>query len=209
MTSGKAELLAGAAGAAVFLVTLVGLGWPWWVALAITAAIYLGFNLLLGGVLDERMRSLAGGIGVTLEQLRLQVEHEEKAVKDLRKLARHIIQETIRARVLSVCDICEKIFQNFREDPEDLRQAQRFLIHFQKLLPLVQDYVHLSSDPDRRQVLTAADEAGMQKMLGGLEENLRNAYQAFQENNLQKLRMATGVLQRMIELDDTGHRLRR
>jgi len=209
MTAGKAELMAGAAGATVFLGTLVGLGWPWGVCLLITGTSYLGLNLLLGGVVDERMRGMMGGIGVALEQLKLQLEHEEKTVKDLRKLTRHIPQGSIRAQVLSVCDICEKIFQNFRDDPEDLRQAQRFLIHFRKLLPIVQDYVHLTSDDDRRQVLTAADEAGMQKMLGSLEENLRDAYQAFQENNLQQLRMTTGVLQRMIELDDTGKRGRR
>jgi hypothetical protein len=200
MTPVKAEITSGVVGAAAFLLTYLVLVWPLGIGVVLALVLYAGANLMLGGFVEDKVQQVLGG-GHLMGQLAAQIETDREAVKSLRRLTRFIDDAGIRDRVRAVCDIAEKIFDNFAQDPEDLKQAQRFIVQFQKLLPIVENYVHLSSDPDRRTVLTAEDEADIRDTLDAYTGNLKQAYQAYQENNLQKLRMATGVLKRMVDLD--------
>ncbi|WP_319523322.1 5-bromo-4-chloroindolyl phosphate hydrolysis family protein [uncultured Desulfosarcina sp.] len=206
MDSGKAELLAGIAGAGAFLTTLVVLGWPLWLCLTLTALIYLGLNMLLGGVVQNKVQQIMGVGAATLDQLSRQIDLHRQELKELRRWASSVPTPGIRLRVTNVCDLSEKIFRNFEEDPEDIRRAHRFLSQFKKVLPIVRDYVHLASDKDRRKVLTDEDEQNVAQTLEIFETNLQEAYRGFQENNVQKLRLATGTLKRMLEMDRSIHR---
>jgi 5-bromo-4-chloroindolyl phosphate hydrolysis protein len=203
MTPAKAEILSGLAGAGAFLLTFLLFSWPLGTGVLIALILYAGTNLLLGGFIEDRVQQIFGSSKM-IAQLAAQIDLDRKAIKNLRCLAKSINDFSIRERVESVCDIAEKIFDNFAQDPEDLKQAQRFVVQFQKLLPIVENYVHLSSDPDRREVLTPEDEAAIKDTLDAYAGNLKEAYQAYQENNLQKLRMATGVLKRMVDMDGVG-----
>ena len=206
MDSKRAELLAGLGGIATFFSTLFTLGWPTWLSLVLTGLAYVGLNLMLGGIFEEKVQQLVGGSQLALGQLREQIERDRKTVKNLRQLSRAIENRDIREKVIQVCDLSQKIFDNFRQDPDDIRRAHRFLSHFKKLLPIIENYVHLSSDPDRREVLADADERNISSTLDDFLANLKAAYKAFQENNLQQLRIATGTLKRMVDMDTTGKR---
>lgn len=206
MYSGKTELLAGIAGAGAFLATLVVLGWPLWLCLTLTALIYLGLNMLLGGVVQNKVQQIMSSGAATLDQLAQQIDLHRQELEELRRWASSVPTPGIRLRVTSVCDLSEKIFRNFEEDPEDIRRAHRFLSQFKKVLPIVRDYVHLASDKDRRRVLTDEDEQNIAQTLEIFETNLQEAYRGFQENNVQKLRLATGTLKRMLEMDHSIHR---
>jgi 5-bromo-4-chloroindolyl phosphate hydrolysis protein len=203
MTPVKAEVLSGLIGAGAFLLTFLVFSWPIGVGVLLAVIFYTGTNLLLGGLADDKIEQMLGGSKI-LAHISAQIEGDKKATENLRRLAASIDDTGIRQRVHAVCDIAEKIFDNFAEDPEDIKRAQRFLIQFQKLLPIVENYVHLASDHDRRQVLTPEDEVDIRHTLDAYTGNLKAAYQAYQENNLQKLRMATGVLKRMVDMDGTG-----
>ncbi|MGD9139128.1 MAG: 5-bromo-4-chloroindolyl phosphate hydrolysis family protein [Desulfobacterales bacterium] len=205
MTPAKAEILSGLAGAAVFLLTFLLFSWPLGIGVVIAVLLYAGANLLLGGFIEDQVQLIFGSSKI-IAQLSAQIDLDRKAIKNLRRLAKSIADLSIQKRVEAVCDIAEKIFDNFVEDPDDLKQAQRFVVQFQKLLPIVENYVHLSSDPDRREVLTSDDEAAIRDTLDAYTGNLKEAYQAYQENNLQKLRMATGVLKRMVDMDGVGRK---
>jgi 5-bromo-4-chloroindolyl phosphate hydrolysis protein len=205
MTPAKAEILSGLAGAAVFLLTFLLFSWPLGIGVVIAVILYAGANLLLGGFIEDQVQLIFGSSKI-IAQLSAQIDLDRKAIKNLRRLAKSIADLSIQKRVEAVCDIAEKIFDNFVEDPDDLKQAQRFVVQFQKLLPIVENYVHLSSDPDRREVLTSDDEAAIRDTLDAYTVNLKEAYQAYQENNLQKLRMATGVLKRMVDMDGVGRK---
>ena len=206
MDPGKAELLAGIAGAGAFLTTLVVLGWPLWLCLTLTALIYLGLNMLLGGVVQNKVQQIMSSGAATLDQLSRQIDLHRQELQELRRWTSSVPTSGIRLRVTSVCDLSEKIFRNFEEDPEDIRRAHRFLSQFKKVLPIVRDYVHLASDKDRRKVLTDEDEQNIAQTLESFENNLQEAYRGFQENNVQKLRLATGTLKRMLEMDRSIHR---
>ena len=206
MTPGKAEFLAGLAGAVVFLGSLIAAAWPVWLCLSLTGLIYLGLNLILGGLFQNKVQEIMGGSAASLSQLSMQIKMHQRELVALRQWIPSVPNEAIRSRVTAVCTLAEKIFDNFEEDPDDIRRAHRFLSQFRKVLPIVRDYVHLASDRERRKVLTAEDEQNIAQTLEALEDNLRNAYQGFQENNLQKLRMATGTLKRMLEMDRTMNR---
>ncbi len=201
MTPATAELLAGLAGATVFLGALIFAALPVWLCLALTVLIYLGLNLILGGMFQNKVQEIMGGTAASLAHLSAQIDAHRRELVALKKWIPSVPDATIRNRVSAVCTLAEKIFDNFEKDPDDIRRAHRFLSQFDKVLPIVQDYVHLASDRDRSKVLTQEDEQNIAQTLEALENNLRNAYQGFQENNLRKLRMATGTLKRMLEMD--------
>jgi 5-bromo-4-chloroindolyl phosphate hydrolysis protein len=203
MSTGKAEIVSGLTGAGAFLTIYLLFSWPLGIGLGLSLLMYVGTNLMLGGFVENKFKHVIGG-GKIIAQLASQIERDRNSIKNLRHLAEAISDKSIRDRVQAVCEIADKIFENFDEDPEDLKQAQRFVIQFQKLLPIVENYVHLSSDDDRRKVLTAEDETAIKDTLDAYTGNLKEAYQAYQENNLQKLRLATGVLKRMVDMDKIG-----
>jgi hypothetical protein len=205
MDPNKAEVVAGIVGAGTFLASLILVGWPMGICLAITALLYLGLNLVLGGRVQHQIQQMMGGAAATLAQLREQIDAHQRELEEIKRWAPSVPAVAIRQRVFNVCDLADKIFRNFSEDPDDIRRAHRFLSQFKKLLPIVRDYVHLASDTDRRQVLTPGDEQDIADTLDAFENNLRDIYQGFQENNLQKLRMATGTLKRMMEMSRPAH----
>jgi hypothetical protein len=202
MDSGKAELLAGAVGAAAFGGTLLVLNLPVLVAVGTAIGLYAGLNLVLGGTAREGVRAMLGtGGGAALEALKARIETEGKFVGRIREKIPHIPDPGIRQAVTEVCDISEKIFENFRTDPDDLKQAQRFLTHFSKLWPIVENYLHLASDSDRKVLLTETDTEKVKNTLTKFVANLKDAYRAFHENDLQQLRLTTSVLEQLIDLD--------
>jgi len=202
-------MIAGLAGAATFLTTFAYGGWLWWVSLLLTAMIYLGANLVLGGMLDDRVRTLLASSARALARLEQQALQTRAEVVRLRQLAGGIDNPELRTRLDSVCALADKILDNFEQDPDDLQRAHHFLSHFQKVLPMVGHYAHLSRDPDRRQVIGDEDEALVIETVATLENSLREAYRAFQDNNLQEMRVATGTLKRMMALDNTVSRSHR
>lgn len=209
MNPRKAEILAGLAGAVTFLATLIVAAFPWWLCLLLTGLVYLGCNLALGGLFEEKIQDVMSSTETAVARMEERIGENRKALKALRGLAPSIGNAAIRSKVMELCEMAEKIFVNFEHDREDMKRAHRFIGQFQKLLPIVGNYVHLSSDPDRRAVLSPEDETSIEGTLDALLANLRQAYQAFQENNLMQLRMATGVLKRMIDMDEIAKRRER
>jgi 5-bromo-4-chloroindolyl phosphate hydrolysis protein len=202
MDSAKAEILAGTLGAATFCGTLVLLNLPLLLSVASALGVYTGLNLLLGGKAKQGVQNLLGSsTSAVWDELKARIEHEEQFVQRIGKKVPQITDTAIKQSVIEICDISQKIFENFRTDPDDLKQAQRFLIHFSKLWPIIENYLHLASDPDRRSLLTDADTIKLRTTLEKFVQNLKEAYRAFHENDLQQLRLTTSVLERMIDLD--------
>ncbi|MCP4748565.1 MAG: hypothetical protein GY874_20885 [Desulfobacteraceae bacterium] len=206
MNSNKAELIAGIAGAGSFLGTLILIGWPIWLCLVNTLVIYLGVKFVLRRAYRTRVRKITSGTAAGLAQLTEQIRLQRRQLNKLRRLAPSVPNTPIRQLVLNICSLSDKIFRNFKEDPDDIRRAHRFLSQFQKVMPIIQDYTHLASDKDRCGVLTTEDEGSIEMTLKSFESNLKDVYQGFQQNNLQKLRMDTGTLKRMLHMDRTIHR---
>ncbi|CAB5079426.1 hypothetical protein D3OALGA1CA_1609 [Olavius algarvensis associated proteobacterium Delta 3] len=200
-TNRQAKMLAGAIGAAAFVLTLFVWRLSWFVCLIVGLGAYWLAKRLLGGSPVKKTGGSGGESRRAMMQMARQVRAEQRQLRQLARLSRSIDNPVIREKVDAVCGLCEKIFQNFKEDPDDMRQAHRFLSQFRKILPIVENYVHLTTDPDRKGVLSEEDEADIAAALGEFEENLRDVYQAYQENNLQRLRFTTGTLKRMMDME--------
>lgn len=202
-TKMQTTILAGAIGAAAFAGTLFLLRMPWFVCVIVSLGAYWLAKRLLGGSPVGKTAGTGSESRRAMMEMARQIRTEQRQLRRLARLSRSIDNPVIRGKVDAVCGLCEKIFQNFKEDPDDMRQAHRFLSQFRKILPIVENYVHLSTDPDRKGVLSEEDEADIAAALGEFEENLRDIYQAYQENNLQRLRFTTGTLRRMIDMEES------
>jgi hypothetical protein len=206
MKSITTRLLPGAAGASALAGMLVFLNWPAWLSVLVAGSLYLVARLAVAvsrAPDPSRVKARSGG---QLAEMARQVRRDQKRIAELKRLSGYVDNPRIRTQVADICDLAAKIFHNFRQDPNDLRRAHRFLSQFGKVLPIVDGYVHLSTDPDRRGALSDKDERLIEETLADVSENLRSAYREFQENNIRDLRMAAGTLKRMIEMDHTIRR---
>jgi len=190
-------------GAATFAGALFFFRMPWFVSLVAGLGGYWVAKRLFGGSSDKPTAASGGGSRRAMVQMSREIRAEQRQLRQLARLSQSIGHPGIRERLDAICGLAEKIFQNFKEDPEDMRQAHRFLSQFRKILPIVENYVHLSTDPDRKGVLSDDDEAEIEAALEGFKDNLREVYQAYQENNLQRLRFTTGTLRRMMDMEES------
>jgi len=203
------SIIAGFVGAAVFAGTLFFLRMPWFVCLVAGLGSYWLGKRWLGQSSEGSPAGSGTGARRAMVQMARQIRIEQRQLRQLARLSRSIEHPDIREKVDAICGLAEKIFQNFKENPEDMRQAHRFLSQFRKILPIVENYVHLSTDLDRKGVLSEEDEAEIVATLEGFEDNLRDVYQAYQENNLQRLRFTTGTLRRMMDMEESIKRRNR
>ena len=200
----KAEILSGITGGALLLCLLIFFKWPWWVCLVLALLVYAGVNLLTGGMADGKVKAVMGMNKADIDRMEKQIASDRETVRALVNLAPMVDNLRIRQRILSICGISVKIFDEFEEDHDDMRKASRVLSFFQKVFPIVESYVRLSSDKDKRAVLTEKDVNEIAETLEAFDANLRDIYQALQEKNLQKLKAAAGMLKTMIEFDYTA-----
>jgi len=203
------SMIAGTIGAAAFAGTLLFFRMPWFVSLIVGLGGYWIAKRVVGGSSDKQTAGSGGGSRRAMVQMSREIRAEQRQLRQLARLSQSIDHPGIREKLDAICGLAEKIFQNFKEDPEDMRQAHRFLSQFRKILPIVENYVHLSTDPDRKGVLSDEDEADIEAALDGFQDNLREVYQAYQENNLQRLRFTTGTLKRMMDMEESIKRRNR
>jgi|GEM_PF-3034278 len=199
-------IIAGAIGAAVFAGFLFLFRMSWIVSLIGGLGAFWLAKRMLGGSSKEPAAGSGGGFRRSMVQMAREIRIEKRQLRQLARLSQSIDNPGIREKVDAICGLSEKIFQNFKDDPDDMRQAHRFLSQFRKILPIVENYVHLSTDPDRKGVLSEEDEAEIAAALGEFEDNLRDVYKAYQENNLQRLRFTTGTLRRMMDMEESIQR---
>lgn len=68
--------------------------------------------------------------GLSKEKVAEVIDEGKKQVRGIRNGAQMISNLEAKKKVNEICDLAEKIFNNFREDPKDIKRARRFLNYY-------------------------------------------------------------------------------
>ncbi|THB66851.1 MAG: hypothetical protein D6E12_09720 [Desulfovibrio sp.] len=110
-----------------------------------------------------------------------------------------------RIRLLRICALAERIFDNFEDDPGDLAKAGRFLMYLDRFLPLVERYARLSSTPEGRELLSEEyNEDEFHELLETAEEGFSKGFKNYLANDVVEMKFFGKVLKRMMDVAEVG-----
>jgi 5-bromo-4-chloroindolyl phosphate hydrolysis protein len=147
---------------AAFLTALFVLNVPFALSVGVGVSAYAGLSLLL----DEEKRklpALPGLEGMTQQDVQKIVRDGHVKVARIRSLGRELSDRRVGAKIEAICALADKIYDDLKEDPKDLRIAKRFTDYYLDATVLVTErYADLSprenKSPELRQVLAKFDD---------------------------------------------------
>ena len=167
--------IAGALGGLVFLGFLFGLNLGLLFSLLAAVGAYLG-GMLIFVVARRQERSLTmdlGG-GVSRELLQQTIQLGESRVAEIQRLAGELQDPDMRAATAAIAGVVRRIFENFKNDPRDIKAARSFLNYqLDACIAIIKKYVDLCSRDVRSPEISNS--------LARAEDTLRKVHQVFEK----------------------------
>ena len=138
-------------------------------------------------------------------EMAARIERGQATADGIRALAPNVEDGIARIRLLRICDLAERIFSNFEDDPSDLAKAGRFLMYLDRFLPLVERYARLCSTPEGRELLK--EEYGDQEfheLLQTAEQSFSQGFKNYLSNDVVEMKAFGRVLKRMMDVAEVG-----
>jgi len=138
------SILAGVLASAIFLVFLFALALGLWLSLAAGVAGFIAVHLIFRKKAGEVTVHLGGGVSDRL--LKETLEEGAARMRELEKYARMIENRGIREKVGAIREVVAKIYENFKQDPKDIKTARQFLsYHLDATIKIIRRYAELAS----------------------------------------------------------------
>lgn len=197
-------IIAGLVGGGIFIVLFMVLkiGLP--ISLLGLAGGYIVGKLIFkqSGGSDNDM--LEGVIGITQEMLDEAINEGSAKVRKLNEFIRKIPYGEVKKRAKSIAEIAEKIIEDIKKDPKDVKTGRQFLNYYlDSTLKIMDRYVEMS---EHKQQSTE-----VQKVLKKVEDTLETLEAAFAkqlekllENDVLDLDTELTVLKRTIDMEGLG-----
>lgn len=196
------ELAAAVIGACVMLAGVLLVSAPWWASVLVGLFVFAGI-WLLGSSQDMRIKGEAAGL--SQQDMLRRIKQARKKVVAIQDLAGGVPDQDVRARLLRVCSLSDRIFKNFEDDPDDIAKASRFLLYLDRFLPLIEKYARLSATPQGRELLKkSGDDEEFKELLRVVEEGFAKGFQNYLQNDVVELRTFGRVLKKMIHVAEIG-----
>ncbi len=188
-------------GAAAFVASYVFIE----AGLLISAA--LGIAGIIGGYLmfaqkkiDPRLVELARTHGITEEKLKKIIKHGKKKLREMKKLADQAETESMKQQIMRIYDITEKIYEDFKVDPKDIKAARQFLNYYlDATLSIISQYIDVSQgvdDPKKEKTRKK-----IEKLLANMETTFEKQLKKLYEDDYLNLDTEIDVLEKSIKLD--------
>ncbi len=137
-----ASLLAGITGGVFFLVFLFLLKINPIISILISAAAYIGVYFLFSDRDREVEYQIQGG--VTPEVLEQTLKEGRERIKLMRGYIPRVKKTEIKAKLERICVLIEKIYEDFQQDPKDIKAARQFLnYYFDASVQIINRYTEL------------------------------------------------------------------
>jgi hypothetical protein len=195
-------LLAGALGGGVFLLLLVVLSVPlFWALLGAAAGTGAGF-LLFGG--RRRAEVVMPGAGADRQLAEEAVREGRAHLEELRRTIGRIPDKPVRERAEAIAGVAERILEDIRKDPKDVRPARQFFTYYlDAAVRVLGKYVELSAH--------GRPSAAVRASLKRVEDNLELIRSAFEkqlgrllEDDVLDLDTEIALLEKTIRLEGLG-----
>lgn len=144
-----AGILAGFAGGLMILVSFLGFHVLFLLSLVLGLAGYVGVYLIMLS-LNPKVELEVNYEGVTPELLQSTLKDGYEKIALLRSYNAQIKNPGVAAKVTHIIEIINRIFDNFKKDPKDIKASKQFLTYyFDSTLKIVKMYVEISTQASR------------------------------------------------------------
>lgn len=190
----------GVGSGATFLGALFLLNMPFALAVGVGAAAYVGLTLAVGEK-KPALPALPGLDGMTQEDINRIVRDGHVKVASLRSLAREARDKNVGTKILAICALADRIFDNLRDDPRDIRVAKRFLDYYlDATVFIVERYLDLSlrdsNSPELRALMPKFTD-----LLNTIHTTFEKQYKNLLRNDVLALDTEMTVLKQMMETE--------
>ncbi|MCP4134410.1 MAG: hypothetical protein GY754_25785 [bacterium] len=150
--------------------------------------------------IDPRLLELEKVHGISAKTLRSIISKGKRRVAKMQKIASSIEEKSVRQKIDNICETVEKIFEDFKYDPKDVKAARQFLSYYlDTTIKIIEQYSVLSKQPtsaDGQKTLAKAEE-----MLGKIEEAFEKQLTKLYEDDFLDLDTEMTVLDSAIKFD--------
>ena len=144
MNSTKSGIIAGIVGAVFLLLSFLFFHFQILISIILGVSGYVGSILILSSLKSDAQLEIIFG-DVTPELLESTLKDGREKIKLLQSYVAKIKEPTVVKQVDHIIDVINRIFENFKKDPKDIKAAKQFLsYYFDSTLKIVNMYVDLS-----------------------------------------------------------------
>ena len=176
---------------------------PLWLSAVVGGSLFLGLYLIGSHNTDRQItREARNMTGASMQKC---IAMGLQNVKQIRRMAYQVREDAIRMQLVRICDLADRIFHNFEQDPSDAAKASRFLLYLDRFLPLIERYARLSATREGRLLLErSGDEAEFRMMLNTVEQGFTQGFENYLQNDVIELRTFGRVLKKMMDVAEIG-----
>lgn len=171
MNKNMRGILSGVIGGVVFILSSVVVGFNFLISALLAVGGYIAGTFIFHEK-DEIDVHLSGG--VTQAMLDETLAEGYKKLKVLKEYRKKIFNESVGRKIDAIADVIDRIFENFKKDPKDIKAARQFLSYYlDSTLKIVDKYIDLSA--------RGIKSADLVQSLAKVEELLDTIYHAFEK----------------------------
>lgn len=164
-------ILSGVIAGGIFVFFFLLLGFGILLALVVGIAGYIATLLVFRG--ERRFEVGISGTRVSGEDMEKTLRYGEESVLEIRTLAGQIDDPAVKEKVEKIAVAVEKIFDNFKQDPGDIRRAREFLNYYlDATIKVIRRYVEIS-----RHGISSGNVKGSLDRAEDLMDSLLKAYE--------------------------------
>lgn len=195
-----------ALGASIYVAMIpapsVFLGSHWIIVAALSLLTLAGVYLALPAevtLLDE-LRQVAKRAGLSAEEIALVINNGIHKVEQIREMNQSVEDARINLDIQKIITVAEKIFEDFRKDPNDIRDARQFLnTYLDTTVELVQKYIKVQ---DRKGAEAEAVKAKFRDSLVQIEELFENQYEKLVSDEVFEFDVELDVFRNIMKYDE-------
>lgn len=139
--------------------------------------------------------------GITPEMVAEALKEGRSRVSDLRDIGSRVTNPLVQFKVKQIADVADKILDDIRQDPADLKAARPFLNYYlDSTVKILERYAEISSKKviDREVALSLKR---VEDLLDAIRLSFHKQLAKLQENDMLDLDTEMSVLERTIKLD--------
>jgi 5-bromo-4-chloroindolyl phosphate hydrolysis protein len=147
--------------------------------------------------------------GISKEMYETAIAEGSRKLSKLRASADRIQDRTVQVKAKNICALTEKILDDIKKDPKDVKPARSFLNYYlDTAMNILKQYNELAvqkvSSEEVKEVIKKVD-----RTLGTLEQAFEKQLEKLMENDVLALNTELTVLERTIEMEGFGKDLKK
>lgn len=194
------EIWSGLIAASILLVGVFVLQTPLWLNFVVAISLFAGLFMIGSFWIELQIGREANRM--TQESMADKILKGKKKLGEIRKISTTINQPLIHQQIGRICDLGDRIFKGFDEEPHAVSGASRFLLYIDRILPYVEKYAKVSSTRTGTEMIKKDGE--ILEVLNSLEQGFEQGFKNYLEKDVVELKTVGRVLKKMMSVAEIG-----